>query len=172
MFEMEGLGISRKEEVDDENIHSYQLLRYNGKTVSAPFPLEANVIDLANNYNMAFRRLVAQAKHLAQFLEKRAWYVQTIEQYLADNVIEKVTEPPTCRNVTHHSQTKSYRYFTGTMFYEALFSAIGMNLRAFVSNCPEVNDQVKKEDRAPYEQMKLLRVDYDPITDTYSTYPA
>ncbi|VDO07819.1 unnamed protein product [Haemonchus placei] len=49
--------------------------------------------------------------------------------------------------------------------YKALFSATGMNLRAFVSNCPEVNAQISAEVRAPYEQMELLGIDYDPISD-------
>ncbi|KAK6026470.1 hypothetical protein OSTOST_07572 [Ostertagia ostertagi] len=172
-----------EEEIDDENANSYlsryaKLLQYDGETVSAPFPLKSKTCRISDNYNMAFRRLVAQMKHLAQFPEKRAWYVKTIEHMLnmvLTAYLQKCDTPLANEILSllyvdnvllgAYSKEEAVEKYKES---KALFSAIGMNLRAFVSNCTEVNDQIKKEDKAPYEQMKLLGVDYDPITDTYS----
>ncbi|KHJ76545.1 hypothetical protein OESDEN_23835, partial [Oesophagostomum dentatum] len=54
-------------------------------------------------------------------------------------------------------------------YYESkrLFAKIGMNLREYISNSPEVNAQIPECDRLESGNMKLLGIKYDVLRDTF-----
>lgn len=43
-----------------------------------------------------------------------------------------------------------------------------MNSRAFISNSTAVNSRIAETDRTPFNRMKLLGLDYDPVTNKFS----
>lgn len=64
LFEVESLGISSVEGIREDKVNSY--LEDYGKTIvfknghiTAPLPLKDNIIDLYDNYAIAFKRLIA-----------------------------------------------------------------------------------------------------------------
>lgn len=98
MFELESLGISTNEGLQEDETYSYlakygKSIKFEDNRVTAPFPIKENITELTNNRNMAMKRLIAQVKHLNAHQVQKRWYEKTIQQYLQDDVIEEVREP-------------------------------------------------------------------------------
>ncbi|EYC15188.1 hypothetical protein Y032_0037g3370 [Ancylostoma ceylanicum] len=94
MFELEGLGISQEELQKDESTFSYfqsysKKLSFENGIATAPLPLKDNVIDLSDNYSVAYRRLMSLWQQLQMNDQQRTWYSRVLEKYVQENVIEE-----------------------------------------------------------------------------------
>ncbi|KAK6764904.1 hypothetical protein RB195_025009 [Necator americanus] len=98
IFELDGLGISTNGFSNDEKTFEYfekytKTISFKNSVVTAPFPLKDNVIDISDNYAIAYRRLESLQRQLATNKEQRSWYSKILNDYLKDSTIEEVHEP-------------------------------------------------------------------------------
>ncbi|XGW01565.1 hypothetical protein V3C99_014021 [Haemonchus contortus] len=94
-FELEGLGISPEEYIGNETFLSYfknysKQVSFENGYITAPFPLKSTVQDLADNYGTALRQLMSLQLYLQKNSSQKEWYCKILEQYEADDVIERV----------------------------------------------------------------------------------
>nr|CDJ85511.1 reverse transcriptase [Haemonchus contortus] len=97
LFELEGLGIAPENDEENKDLLPYfnkysKQMSFDGGFVTAPFPLKDNVIDLADNYSSAIKRLASLHRQLENNLEQKKWYVKILTQYEAEDIIEKAHE--------------------------------------------------------------------------------
>ncbi|XGW22649.1 hypothetical protein V3C99_005119 [Haemonchus contortus] len=97
LFELEGLGIAPENDEENKDLLPYfnkysKQMSFDGGFVTAPFLLKDNVIDLADNYSSAIKRLASLHRQPENNLEQKKWYVKILTQYEAEDIIEKAHE--------------------------------------------------------------------------------
>ncbi|KAK6742872.1 hypothetical protein RB195_010249 [Necator americanus] len=95
LFELDGLGISSEECTKNENTFEYfksysKSISFENGVVTVPFPLKDNVIDLADNYGIAYRRLISLQRQLSNNIHQREWYNKIMNDYIQNGVVELV----------------------------------------------------------------------------------
>ncbi|KAK6736395.1 hypothetical protein RB195_019213 [Necator americanus] len=95
LFELDGLGISSEECTKNENTFEYfksysKSISFENGVVTVPFPLKDNVIDLTDNYGIAYRRLISLQRQLSNNIHQREWYNKIMNDYIQNGVVELV----------------------------------------------------------------------------------
>ncbi|KAK6761333.1 hypothetical protein RB195_022408 [Necator americanus] len=95
LFELDGLGISSEECTKNENTFEYfksysKTMSFENGVVTVPFPLKDNVIDLTDNYGIAYRRLISLQRQLSNNIHQREWYNKIMNDYIQNGVVELV----------------------------------------------------------------------------------
>ncbi|KAK6761401.1 hypothetical protein RB195_022458 [Necator americanus] len=95
LFELDGLGISSEECTKNENTFEYfksysKSISFENGVVTVPFPLKDNVIDLTDNYGIAYRRLISLQRQLSNNIHQREWYNKIMNDYIQNEVVELV----------------------------------------------------------------------------------
>uniref|UniRef100_A0A7I4Z4F9 Reverse transcriptase domain-containing protein n=1 Tax=Haemonchus contortus TaxID=6289 RepID=A0A7I4Z4F9_HAECO len=97
MYELEGMGISTDEYNNDDTAYNYMdsfskhITTENG-TITAPFPLKDNIVDLENNYGVAASGLNALFKFHRAYKLQRQWYIKMLKECEDTTLLKKILD--------------------------------------------------------------------------------